>query len=341
MLKKLRIKFVCINMTIVTCILVLMLSSIAYFESNNIRQSNRQFMMEVASKPIYMGSPSNPEVHIISDTSLIKEIVSTTEAAAIQNVIRNCFMIGIVSFFIFLALSIALANWSVKPVEKAWDQQKQFIADASHELKTPLSIILTNAELLTSQEYDSLHKETFSQNILAVAKQMRSLVEGLLELSRIDNHSIKLHMQSFDFSKTVEDSLCIFEVLFFERGLLLFTEIEKEIHLTGSESHLKQVLEILLDNALKYAAPKTQVSVRLKTQTSSVLLVVSNIGEPMSKEDLQNIFKRFYQTEKSHHRSDSYGLGLAIAEGIVLEHRGKIWAESINGVNTFFVKIPQ
>lgn len=261
------------------------------------------------------------------------------KTAIIKSLTRNCILTGILSFFAFLGISTFLADRAVKPVDKAWRQQKQFVADASHELKTPLTVILTNAELLQTSGYDAGHRSRFSDNILIMTKQMQRLTEELLELSKADSGSVKAIMNELDFSRLTETSTYYFDSLFFENGLELNTEIDNGITIKGSEEHLKQVVEILLENALKYAATPSQVTVQLKKQRFYCILSVSSHGDPISAENLKNIFKRFYRIDKSRSRTGSYGLGLSIAKSIVTDHHGKIWAESRDGVNTFFVRL--
>ena len=143
-----------------------------------------------------------------------------------------------------------------------------------------------------------------------------------------------------DLSELVTDAVLPFEPLFFENDLEIRPDIESGITLKGSEAHLRQAVEILLDNAMKYSAASSAVQVALKRRGSRCLLSVSNSGEPVSEEDLKNIFKRFYRADKVRSMNHSYGLGLSIAEGIVREHHGRIWAESKDGRNTFFVELP-
>lgn len=141
-------------------------------------------------------------------------------------------------------------------------------------------------------------------------------------------------------SGLVEDDLLLFEPLYFERELVLSASVEENIKIKGSASHLRQVLDILLDNAMKYSAPQGEVRLELKRQGNGCLLSVASPGDAISQQDLKNIFKRFYRLDKARSRDGSYGLGLSIAQGIVLEHGGRIWAESENGINTFCVHLP-
>ena len=264
----------------------------------------------------------------------------SSEKATLNSLIQTCIFIGVLSFLVFFAISLYLARIAVKPVEKAWEQQKQFVADASHELKTPLTVIMTNAELLQNAGQDEEAKEQSSHSILAMSRQMRGLVEGLLDLARVDNGSVKMAFAEVDLSQLVLDGLLPFEPVYFEQGLDLVSEIEGGIKVKGGESHLRQVVDILLDNAMKYSIPQTQVKVTLKKQGNTGLLAVSNFGDAISKENLKNIFKRFYRVDSARSMNQSYGLGLSIAESIVREHKGKIWAESSAGTNTFFVQLP-
>ncbi|MGN0307354.1 MAG: sensor histidine kinase, partial [Lachnospiraceae bacterium] len=262
----------------------------------------------------------------------------SSEINAINALIQNCIFIGIFSFFAFLGISIFFANWAVRPVDIAWNQQKQFLADASHELKTPLTVILTNAELLQDSDADIVNNSHLAENIWFMANRMKKLVEGLLELSRMDGTTTVSPKEKLDFSIMAETSICLFEPLFFENNLELISEIQSGIQVNGCEEQLKQVMDILLDNALKYSLPHTQVIVCLEKHPFGCLFSVSSHGKTIAPKELKNIFKRFYRIDKSR-SSNSYGLGLSIAQGIVAAHHGKIWAESREGVNTFFIRL--
>ena len=200
-------------------------------------------------------------------------------------------------------------------------------------------MILTNAELLQSPEYSPEDKERFTGSILQMAQAMRSLVERLLTLARMDNNASNMVMERLNFSELVEDSLLPFEPVFFERGLMLESNLAEGLFVRGSREHLRQVIDILLDNAMKYSAPGS-VWVYLKQQGNHCIMAVSNPGEPIEKADLENIFKRFYRVDKARTRDGGYGLRLPIARSIVTEHGGKLHAESAGGYNTFFLELP-
>ena len=399
MLIKLRVKFVCIMMSMVTIMLCVIFGLIIWFTGTALENQSIQMMQSIADDPFQLGRPfdfSN-EVKLpyfivqvnrqgdilatsggfydLSDEATIRSIIQaalsskeqtgileeyglrfsksngpagqsivfadiSSERATMSNLVRGCVAIGVLSLAIFWVISMLLARWAVKPVDEAWQQQKQFVADASHELKTPLTVIMTNAEMLQDPEYDDSSRQQFSASILTMSQQMRGLVEGLLELARVDNGAVKTSFTEVDMSGLVEEGAMIFEPLYFEKELILSTAVEKGVRLKGSASHLHQVLDILLDNAMKYASPHGEVRVKLKKQGGHCTLSVASPGAAISQSDLKNIFKRFYRLDKARSRNGSYGLGLSIAQSIVEEHGGRIWAESVNGINTFFVQLP-
>ena len=265
---------------------------------------------------------------------------TTTESATLKHLFYSCLAIFFVAMIVFLGISILLSHWVIKPVATAWNQQRQFVSDASHELKTPLAVILANAELIQSEDTPAEEKKKFSETILSTTYQMRSLVENLLEMARVDNGTVKMNFECVDFGELVSDAVLSFQLLYEEKGMGLRCAAAHGIQIQGSEQHLYQVMDVLLDNALKYSAPGGMVSVDLTSNGWVCILSVASPGEPISKEDLKNIFKRFYRADKARTMNGSYGLGLSIAESIVEAHKGKIWAESENGYNSFFVQLP-
>ena len=265
---------------------------------------------------------------------------TTTESSTMKHLVYSCLAIFFVAMIVFLGISILLSHWVIKPVAKAWDQQRQFVADASHELKTPLSVIMANAELMQGDDTSEDDRKAYSGNILGVTYQMRALVENMLEMARVDNGTVKMNFESVDLSQLVSDAVLSFQLLYEDKGMGLQCAAGDGIEIHGSEQHLYQVMDVLLDNGLKYSTPGSMVTVALVSTGKHCLLSVASPGEPISKEDLKNIFKRFYRADKARAMNGSYGLGLSIAESIVESHRGKIWAESENGCNTFYVQLP-
>lgn len=251
----------------------------------------------------------------------------------------SCVLIGLAGLIAFGTASYLLSGWMVRPVEAAWQEQRQFVADASHELKTPLTVILTNAELLQSPELDDASRARFSRNILTTSHQMRTLVAHMLELARADNGAVRAAFGPVELSALVEEEVLPWEPVYFEQGLTLESMIQPGLQVTGSDAHLRQVLSVLLDNARKYSSPGGAVRLSLKRQGASALLAVENPGEAIRAEDLTNIFRRFYRLDKAR-STQGYGLGLSIAQTIAREHGGRLWAESRDGINTFCFQIP-
>lgn len=422
MIKKLRRKFICMNLTVISLILIAILCTVIYSTSHNLAQNDLDLMLRLAQEPPQSdqtGLPDDRPPEALRQSYLIIHLNTQGEITATENVrfslsddtdyeslihaaqnaktsafpnnsapipdsdtaqseigrlsaqqlrflhmhngqsgetyvfldisgsqailatlARNCLFIGLGAFVIFFAISVLFARWAVRPVENAWEDQKQFIADASHELKTPLTIILTNAQLLRSPDFDEIQKQRFSDNILDTATRMRTLIEGLLDLSRADRGMLHSDVTDLNFSELVEQQLCIYEPIYFEHGLTLQQKLADDIHVSGSPTQLTQVLDILLDNADKYALPASQIRVKLNVAHHNCLLSVTTAGEPLSARDQVAIFKRFYRVDQSHSDSGSYGLGLSIADTIVRAHHGEIYARSGAGENTFFVRLP-
>lgn len=262
------------------------------------------------------------------------------EKTTINNLVKNCLLIGAISFIAFFIISIFLSGWAVKPVARAWEQQKQFISDASHELKTPLTVILTNAEILESACCPANSRGQLIDNILSMSRQMHGLVEGLLELARMENNDSNISMERLDFSSLAEEALLPFEPVFYEKDLYLESRIEKDIFVNGSVSHLTQLITIMLDNARKYSQPGSTAEIDLATSGSKYCLFsVTNSCSPISEKELDNLFKRFYRADTARTMNHSYGLGLSIAREIVARHHGKIWCETEGGTITFYVRL--
>ncbi len=261
------------------------------------------------------------------------------EQATLRSLAWTCAGIGIAAVAVFWLVSIALARWAVRPVEQAWQEQRQFVADASHELKTPLTVILTNADLLRDPDTGPEQRSQYTASILTMSRRMRSLVESLLELARVDNGAVRAAFEEVDLSALVTEELLPFEPLYFEQELQLDSQIEEGLSVSGSPRHLRQALGILLDNAMKYSPAGSTVRLTLTRQGSHVLLTAANPGGPLSREDCQNIFRRFYRMDKSR-STGGYGLGLPIARGIIADHGGKIWAESQDGWIFFRLQLP-
>ena len=263
------------------------------------------------------------------------------ERWAMEGMLQNFLLIAVLGVGGFLLVSVLLARWAVGPVERAWRGQRQFVADASHELKTPLTVILANGEMLQSSRDLGEQNRQRVENITAESRRMRDLVESLLELARADSGIPKAELVSLDLSALVERTLLPFEAVFFESGHPFRWEILPGLWVKGAPRRLGQLAEILLDNANKYAEAGGAVEAGLRREDKGhCLLWVRSRGPAIPGKERERIFHRFYRGDAVRPASGSYGLGLSIARAVVEEHRGRIWAESGAGDNTFFVRLP-
>lgn len=399
MIKKLRLKFVLINMTIVAAMLLVIFFMVYQTTKSDLQRQSETALHSIAKAALQQGTvrPDQSQSRLpyftivinargtviasgsayfdLEDTDFLEEMVETvldsgetmgyiseyslryyyisgmgmqcfafldisSHQATLRTLLKTNGLVCFVSMAAFLLISALLARWAVKPVAKAWEQQKQFVSDASHELKTPLTVIMSNAELLQSPDCHEENRQQFTASILTMSRQMRHLVEGMLELARADNGKIKTSFTKLELGKLVSDSLLPFEPVFFEKGLFLESSISENVQVLGSTHHLRQVMDILLDNAGKYSAPGVVTVTLTRQSRGSCLLTVANPGEPIPKADLERIFDRFYRADEARSRTGSFGLGLAIAKTVVREHGGKIWAESNETGNRFCVQLP-
>lgn len=233
-----------------------------------------------------------------------------------------------------ILLSKILSDWIIKPVEISFNKQKQFIADASHELKTPLSVIIASVEALENNPKE--HK--WIENIKNESDRMSNLITNLLDLAKVENKKSKELYEEINLSKLVEKSLLSFESLAYEKKVKLNYEIKENINFKCNNEEIRQLLSIILDNALNHSIKEKDVIVNLKEDKNNITLEVLNKGKPIPKGEEKKIFERFYRVDKARNRNENrYGLGLAIAKCIVEGHNGKITASSNQEYTTFKV----
>lgn len=236
-----------------------------------------------------------------------------------------CLLTGTVGIFVLFICVWFLSGWIIRPVEHAFERQKRFIADASHELKTPLTIISANAEVLSS----SLGFNKWISNILAQTQRMNVLIRDLLNLAKLDSATPREHFTQFNLSSAVSASALFFESCAFESHKNFQMNIEENLLLFGNENAIRQLASILLDNAFKYSGEGDTIKISLSRKGEKKILTVYNTGSSISQEDQKHIFERFYRSDSSRSReSGGYGLGLSIAKSIVENHKGSISVKS-------------
>jgi len=289
---------------------------------------------------------SNHWAYIIQPFSNGKRIVFldiTSQQGILTNLIYTFLLVALIMLIIIFFISRFFANRSIEPIKNAFDKQKQFIADASHELKTPLAVINTNVDVLLSNEEESIKNQSkWLYYIKSEVERMTKLTKDLLYLTQVDYSEVKMIFSDFSLSEAVENVLLTMEAVIFENNISLQYDIEPNLNLHGNSEQIKQVIMILLDNALKYTNEKGFVDVSLKKHQNGIQFTVTNTGKGISDEHWDKIFDRFYRLDKSRSRnSGGYGLGLAIAKAIVEQHGGKISVKSIvDKTTTFTVEFP-
>ena len=247
---------------------------------------------------------------------------------------RYTLIFGGVALVLFFFLSVFLARKIVAPLEESYQKQKQFISDAGHELKTPVSVVSANAELLSREIGDN----QWLQNIQYENQRMGMLVGQLLDLARTEN--VTPQMESLDFSRLVAGEALPFESVAFEKGLVLNTHITSSICVEGNSAQLKQIVSILLDNAVRHSKAQGEIWLSLTKDYGLAKLSVINKGDEIPAEQQEKIFERFYRMDTARSDDKHYGLGLAIAKAITAAHKGHIGVNCFNGYVEFSVQLP-
>ena len=264
---------------------------------------------------------------VFMDNTVINENAAT--------LFRYTLIFGGIALIAFYFLSVFLARKIVRPLEESYKKQKQFISDAGHELKTPVSVVSANAELLSRE----IGENQWLQNILYENERMGILVGQLLELARTE--SVTPRMEHINFSRLVQGETLPFESVAFEKGLRLICDTEKEITVEGNSSQLKQLVSILLDNGVRHSTDGNAVNLRLTKEHGFAVLSVINKGDEIPEEHRQQIFERFYRVDSARNSEDNhYGLGLAIAKSITGAHKGHIEVLCYNSLVEFKVSLP-
>lgn len=403
MIPKLKRKFVLINMSLVSVVLIIVFVCIGLFSYEEVKQESffamekaigRQMdmeppKMEIGKKIDNRREPFIPTFSVLLDEnqeilSISKENVNVTdefveevtqavldtdeeigvfwdsqlrylvrvtpegtkiafadmnrEIERMTNLLTTMSLVGLGALGAFFLVSLYLAKWALKPVDEAWEKQKRFVADASHELKTPLTVILANTGILLSHKEDTIKNQAkWVEYTQAEANRMKKLVDDLLFLAKHDSEHKPQLQSEINLSDVLWGTILPFESLAFESGVEIDTEIASDLKIPGNEGQLRQLGVILIDNACKYAGKGGRVKVSLSKQAEGILLKINNTGTPISQEHLAHIFDRFYRAESARTReTGGYGLGLAIANTIVETHNGKISVTSNEKEGTTF-----
>ena len=271
-------------------------------------------------------------------STLIAFTDTTLESTTMRSMAAVCSLAGSAALLVLFLCSYLLAGVVTRPVGAAWAQQEQFLSDASHELKTPLTVILSSAELLNQSALPE--QAVYIDNIREESRRMKLLVEDMLTLSRAQRSAGSLPEQTADLSEAAMTAALRFEPVAFEAGKRLEYDIAPELPVRGDGGKLGQALAALLDNAVKYSAGGTDIRLTAEKQGRFAVVTVADSGPDIPADKLPHIFDRFYRADEARTDGDSFGLGLPIAKAIIDAHRGTLRCESGSGVTRFIITLP-
>ncbi len=333
--------------------------------------SAEELIRTAASEEKELGTISDHDLRYmkrsLDDGATAVAFVDTSgETTLLRSELTRSLWISLSVISAMFLLSLFLSKLTIRPVERAWEDQRRFVADASHELKTPLTVIMSNTDMVQrslqnirgEDTAEGTEKDTYEistsklsrnlrrmENVHEESLRMKELIGELLEIARGDVGQNTADFTDVSLSEIVNDALLNWESVYFEQGKLLTGNVEDGLTLHGDHTTLRRLTEILIDNALKYSKESSEVTVTLKKEKNGsrrlLHLSVSNEGQPLTEEEISHLFDRFYRADSSREKTAGYGLGLSIASSIVEAHKGRLWAEA-DGTrgNIFHVTFP-
>lgn len=261
----------------------------------------------------------------ITDTENGKTLVfvnGETNKSVTNGMLTIVLAVLIVSFLAILMLIILFSKRAVKPTAEAYEKQKQFVTDANHELKTPLTLILSNVDIVESE----IGENEWLEDIRGEGERMGALINQLVTLSRMDEDESNLDISEFDLSAVACDTVSEFEGLAAERNKALVADVGQDIFYSGDEGMIRQLLSILLDNAVKYCDPNGSIVIKVRQRGRGALITAENSYSEVDNVELDRLFDRFYRADKARSFTGSFGVGLSVAQGIAKKHKGDITA---------------
>ncbi len=308
---------------------------INHSQSNNLNINNiaNDILKNNPKDSIYIG---NLYYHKYAYNLKIDNTLTIIDTQSINNRLTNLLISSLIIFLlaeiIIYYLSKIITTWITAPAVESFNKQKEFIADASHELKTPLAIIMASADELKEDKKN--HK--YINNIKYETERMNKLITNLLDLSKLESGVTKENFKDENLSKIVNKVALTFESIAYENNLNIKTDIDPDIIFKCNKDEIEKLISIIIDNAIKHSTKDNDITIDMHHNKSNILIDITNVGEGITKGDEEKIFERFYRADKSRNRSDNrYGLGLAIAKNIVTNHNGTITAISNDNKTTF------
>lgn len=319
--------------------------------TENAAITDAQALADITAKA--MSSPNTNDIIDDEGVRFLKEEINgktliafadrTSEINTLQNLITTSLITGSISLIAVILISLLFASWAIKPVARSLEQQRQFVADASHELRTPLTTILANTDIMLAKPQESIGSQSkWLEYIKTEAQRMSHLLADMLFLAKTDDAKQAVILSEVNLCDVVTHTLLTFESVVYEKERQLESEIAPEIMIEGDAERIRQLLMILLDNAVKYSDEHGTITVKLSKEHDKAKLSVANTGTPIDAKHQKKIFERFYRTDESRARdSGGSGLGLAIAKSIADAHHAKIWVSySQTEGNVFTVTFP-
>ena len=258
--------------------------------------------------------------------------ITNTRNMLLTNLIISLLLVSIGEVIIYI-ISKKITEWITKPVLESFNREKEFVANASHELKTPLAVMMANIDSLEVNKKN----EKWINNLKSESDRMSNLISRLLDLSKTE-YLKKENFSKNNISMIIEKRALIFESLAYEKNITIETNITEKINYLCHKESIDELISILIDNAISHGEENSKININLIKDKNEIKLEVINKGEPIPNDECEKIFERFYRNDESHNRkSGRYGLGLAIAKNIVVSHNGNIKAYSKDGYTTFEV----
>lgn len=301
-------------------------------------------------KTLYLSSPNSNTVwhflmvsqDIYEDGALIGKVIVGTNLSPLDRIASRYVNVAILIIFIVSILAYFIGNFfaskAIKPIKISIQKQKEFIGDASHEMRTPLSVLLSSVDMLEGSKND----KSIIKNMKTEILNMRSLISNLLILARTEDEKVKSGFSEFNLSEMILSLADSNQILADKKNIKINIMNDEKINIFANESNISNLLNILLDNAIKYSYENTEIIINVRKTNVNVKIKVKDEGIGIKSEDYDKIFERFYRVDKSRSRSQgSFGLGLSLAKKIIFLHNGKIEVESFYGQgSTFIITLP-
>lgn len=334
MIKKLKNKIFMILFTSLTVIVLGIILIFASLNCNNVIRTSRMNIDRVTRMQ------ERPEFREEQDRTEIDEFIKEQNEKAnsqVKKIMIFSTTMTLMSLIIIYLVSKKISEVIVKPINETLEKQKQFISDASHELKTPLAVIEANADVLENE----IGNNKWLTYIQSETESMDKLINELLLLAKIENVDSVKYYEKINLSEYIETITSMFESMAYEKQVKIITKIQNDIILKCNKQDIEHIVSTLLDNAIKHSLNEKEVEVELLQEKNNVIINVRNCGEPIPKDQQDKIFERFYRVDKARNRDEKrYGLGLAIAKSTVRKYNGKIDVECKEGITCFKVNLP-